>query len=189
MRTRFPVVLAIGVFFLSACSTGPDVLESDPLLAEYGLDGLTGQQIVEQLEASTEQRPLQLGASVGGDELLLSDGSRELAVPLPEDELYVSVAPFVTQTHECFYHSLSGCQGELAGEDVTVTITDASGEVLVDQKSTTYTNGFVGFWLPREITGTIEVSLDDYEGSVPFSTTDGSPTCITTLQLEPAAAR
>lgn len=189
MRTRFPVVLAIGVFALSACSTGSDAVATDPLLAEYGLDGLSGQQIVEELEASTEQRPLRLGASVGEDELLLDDGTTEVTVPLPEDEFYLSVAPFVTQTHECFYHSLSGCQGELAGEDVAVTITDASGDVLVDEEMTTYTNGFVGFWLPREITGTIEVSADGYTGSAPFSTTDGSPTCITTLQLASAAGR
>ncbi|WP_256837845.1 CueP family metal-binding protein [Ornithinimicrobium faecis] len=189
MRTRFPVVLATGAFVLSACSTGSDAVSTDPLLADHGLDGLTAQQIVEELEASTEQRPLRLGASVSEDELLLDDGTTEMALPLPEDEFYLSVAPFVTQTHDCFYHSLSGCQGELVGAEVAVTITDASGDVLVDEEITTHTNGFVGFWLPREITGTIEVSREGYAGSVPFSTTDGSPTCITTLQLDPAAAR
>lgn len=189
MHTRFPATLAVGVFVLSACSAGSDADAADPLLVEHGLDGLSGEQIVEELEASTEQRPLRLGASVVEDELLLDDGAREVSVPLPEDKFYVSVAPFVTQTHDCFYHSLSGCQGELVGEDVAVTITDASGDVLVDEEVTTHTNGFVGFWLPREITGMIEVSHDNYEGSVSFSTTDGSPTCITTLQLEPVAAR
>lgn len=189
MRTRIPVVVALGVLVLSACSAGSDDDAADPLLVDYGLDGLSGQQIVEELEASTEQRPLRLGASVGEDELLLDDGAREVSVPLPEDKFYVSVAPFVTQTHDCYHHSLSGCQGELVGEDVAVMITDVSGDVLVDEEVSTHTNGFVGFWLPREITGTIEVSYDDYEGSVPFSTSDGSPTCITTLQLIPAAAR
>ena len=83
-----------------------------------------------------------------------------LAAALPEDQFYVSIAPYVDQTHECYYHNLASCQGELVGEDLDVTITSDDGEVLVDETVTTYDNGFVGFWLPRDIEGTIEVEFD-----------------------------
>ncbi|GGK75161.1 CueP family metal-binding protein [Ornithinimicrobium pekingense] len=188
---------------LSACSTGAQeqaspaggspspaaTVDTDQLLAEVGLDGRSGQEIVEELERSPEPRPLAVGASVREDHVLVSDGTQEVAVPLPEDAFYVSVAPFVEETHECFYHSLATCRGELAGEEVSVLISDGDGQVLVDETVTTGANGFTGFWLPRGIEGgTIEVTADGLEGSVPLATTPGSPTCVTTLQLAPVEA-
>lgn len=96
----------------------------------------------------------------------------------------MSVPPYVDQTHECFYHSLATCQGELSGEDVRVrTVDDETGEVLVDEQTTTFDNGFVGFWLPRDIAGTIEVSHDGLTGTAGFTTTDDGATCLTTLRL------
>ena len=185
-RPAAPVTLALALALgLSACSAEQD----DPLLTELGLEGSSGQQIVEDLEASTDQRPLTIGASVREDHLVVSDGTEETTVALPEDEFYVSIAPYVEQSHECYYHSLGTCQGELVGEEVSVTITGGDGTVLVDETVTTHTNGFTGFWLPRDVEdGTIEVTTGEHEGSVPFSTTEGSPTCITTLQLEPVGA-
>jgi hypothetical protein len=153
-------------------------------LAAYDLDGLEADQIVDELDRlPLAERPDDLMASVRVDQLVLSDGEDELAMELPTDRFYVSVAPFVDQTHECFYHSLTTCTGELGGEDVQVTIVDEAGEVLVDEQTTTYDNGFVGFWLPREVAGTIRVSYDGLEGEAEFSTTDDGATCVTTLQL------
>lgn len=187
---------------LTACSTGSDgdaaapapsssssTVDADALLVDLGLEGRTGKEIVDALESTTDPRPLALGVSVREDHVLVSDGTAEAAVPLPEDEFYVSVAPFVESTHECYYHSLATCSGELVGEEVSVVITGDDGEVLVDETVTTEANGFTGFWLPRGIeAGTIEVTSEGYEGSVPLATTPGSPTCVTTLQLAPAEA-
>ncbi len=86
-------------------------------------------------------------------------------------------------THECFYHNLASCQGELVGEDLTVRITSADGEVLADGTVTTYDNGFVGFWLPRDIEGTIEVEWEGLSATAPIATGPDDPTCITTIQL------
>ncbi|NCT90326.1 hypothetical protein GXB85_05080 [Cellulomonas sp. APG4] len=168
------------LLLLAACSTSSP---EDSLQAELGLDGIDGREIVEQLDASTDDRPFAFMASVREDEVLLGDGTQEVAVALPEDELYVSIAPYVDQTHECYYHSLATCQGELVEQPVSVTITADDGTVLVDEDATTYANGFVGFWLPRDVEGTIEVTYADKTGSVPFSTGEGDPTCITTLQV------
>ena len=71
---------------------------------------------------------------------------------MPSDEIYVSAAPYQSQTHDCYYHSPTGCLGELRNADVAVTVTDtATGEVIVDEDTRTLDNGFVGIWLPRGI--------------------------------------
>lgn len=173
---------AIGasLLLLAACSTASP---EESLQAELGFGGMDGREIVEQLDTSADERPLAFMASVREDEVLLGDGTQEVAVPLPEDELYVSIAPYVDQTHECYYHSLTTCQGELAEQPVSVTITADDGTVLVDEDATTYANGFIGFWLPRDVEGTVEVTYADKTGSVPFSTGEGDPTCLTTLQV------
>lgn len=192
MRPAPFVLLAAAALGLSACSSTPSApapAGADPLLERHGLAGLSGKAIVERLDASPEERPLALSASVRESEVVLGDGTEEVAVALPADEFYVSVAPYVDGTHECYFHSLATCTGELAERDLEVTITDASGRLLVDEQTTTYANGFVGFWLPRDVNGTIEVSTDGYEGQVAFSTGEGDPTCITTLRLDPVVAR
>ena len=89
-----------------------------------------------------------------------------------------------TSTHDCFYHSLTTCLGELGNEDIQVTITDeATGEVLVDEATTTFDNGFIGFWLPDDATGLIEVSYQGRTGTAEFSTADDGATCVTDLHL------
>lgn len=153
-------------------------------VAEYGLADKTTAEIIDHLDRlALSERPADLIASVRPDELLLTAGDEEVSLPAADDAFYVSVAPYVDQTHECFYHSLTTCQGELQGEDVDVTIVTDDGDVLVDEQTTTYDNGFVGFWLPRDVEGTIEVTHEDHSGAVEFGTGKDDPTCITTLQL------
>lgn len=149
---------------------------------------MDGAQIIDHLDRMpVADRPSDLMASVRADQLLLTDAEQELAVPLGEDRFYLSVAPYVDQTHECFYHSLTTCRGELANQDVGVRIIDdATGEVLVEEQVTTFDNGFVGFWLPRDVEGTIEVTHDGLTGQRVFSSDDEGATCLTTLQLTAA---
>lgn len=191
MRSVRYLLLPLVALGLSACSTPTPETEAPstaPLVERHGLAGLSGREIVTKLDASPEDRPLALGASVREHEVVLSEGDSQVAVPLPADEFYVSIAPYINRTHECYHHNLATCTGELASEDISVTITDAAGEVLVEDDTTTYANGFIGYWLPRDVNGTIEISTEGYEGSVPFSTGAGDPTCLTTLRLEPATA-
>lgn len=154
-------------------------------LAAHDLAGMSAPEIIDHLDRlGGPDRPGNLMASVRPGELLLSDGKSELALEMPEDRFYLSVAPYLSQTHECFYHSLTTCQGELTGKEVDVRIVDdASGDVLVDEHSTTFDNGFVGYWLPRNVEGTIEVRYDGLTGEADFSTASEGATCITTLQL------
>src|SRR5699024_12282143 len=92
------------------------------------------------------------------DLLVVEEDNEELVYELPEEEFFVSIAPFINETHECAVHSLTGCQGELVEEDFDVLITDSSGEVVVDETMTTEENGFIDLWLPRDETFVVEMT-------------------------------
>lgn len=188
-RLKTALTAAALVGLLAGCSQAPATpsvpaaTAANDWLATHDLAGRSAADVVDTLDRDPRPRPLPVRASVTSDAVVISDGTRETTLPLDGNRFYLSVAPYVTRTHECYHHNLGTCQGELAGEDVHVTITDAAGAVLVDSDVTTYANGFVGFWLPRDITGTIRVQRGDLTGEVPIATASDSPTCLTTLQL------
>lgn len=160
--------------------------EADAILANYDIQApASTTELIDQLQAQPlAERPNGLMASVRVDELLLSSGDREVSLPLPEDEFRLSIAPYLTDTHECFYHSLTTCVGELRDEDFHVTITDeATAKVLFDSDITTFENGFFDVTLPAGLD--ITVLIDDGERSVelPLGTQAEDPTCVTTSQL------
>jgi hypothetical protein len=198
MTVTKPLVLAAAaVLALAGCSATPATNSpaappaassaQDPLLAAYDLAGLEGREIVDRLDRTpVEDRQPDLLASVRPGELLLSDSGSDqpTAVDLPEGEFYLSIAPYVEQTHDCFFHSLTTCRGELAGEPVHVSITDrGTGEVLVDETTETFDNGFVGYWLPVGIDATVQVAHDGRVGTQHIATGPEDPTCLTTLRL------
>ena len=157
------------------------------LIADLGFEGMGAKDIITELDAlPVAERSTQLMASIRPGELVLVDAAkREAAVSMPADEFYVSVAPYVDQTHECHFHSLTTCLGELANKDMDITVTnDQTGEVLVKEGLSTYDNGFMGLWLPRGIDATLTVDYDGKSGTQPLSTkTTDDATCVTTLQL------
>ena len=159
--------------------------EAERLLAERGLDGMDTVELIDHLDRlGGTDRPDDLFASVRPDQLVLAAGDVETAVPIPDDRFYLSIAPYLDQTHECFNHSLTTCTGELASTPVQVRIVDDStDDVLVDETVTTFANGFVGFWLPRDIEAELEISYDGRTARSDIGTGDEDPTCLTTLQL------
>lgn len=197
-RSRFAAALTITLLTfasLTACTNSPDTAQpgassaaassavTGSLLAAAGLEGKSGREIVAALDQEDARRPLPVMGSVRYDEVILSDGTTEQAIPIHGDEFYLSIAPYETTTHDCFYHNVGTCQGELTDEDIHVTITTDDGEVLVDEDATTYANGFVGFWIPKDVTGTIVVTKDGKTAESPFSSDAEGATCITTLPL------
>ncbi len=192
MKRSLTLVAALALVLAGCSTTTPDASPTTTstaaqadFLAAHDLDGMDAQQIIDHLDRMpVADRPTDLMASVRVEQLMLADPDQEVAVPLEDNEFYLSVAPYVDQTHECYYHSLTTCRGELANEDISVRIIDDSGAVLVDEQVTTFDNGFVGFWLPRDIEGTIEVTHDGRTGQRDFSTSEDGATCLTTLQLD-----
>lgn len=189
---RFTTLAAAAAAILSLALAGcsasdaavPDTPSAD-LLASHNLTDMSAREIVDTLDRmNVSDRPADLIASVQPDALVLTDNVTEVSLDMPDDVSYVSVAPFVSQTHECFYHSLTTCRGELSAQQIEVRfIDDATGNVILEETTTTFDNGFAGFWLPRNLSGTIEVTYDGKTGETPFSTANDAATCITTLQL------
>ena len=111
---------------------------------------------------------------------------REVVVPMPDDVMLVSVAPYFTHTHPCATHYMSGCQGELVGAPVHVLALAADGTVLIDEVMTTPANGFLDLWLPRDQSIELQMTLDGYRTVGLVSTHAGSDTCVTTMRFEAA---
>ncbi|WP_410768698.1 CueP family metal-binding protein [Fontibacillus sp. BL9] len=123
-------------------------------------------------------------ASITSHKLTVSDGEEDTSTyDLPQDEFFVSIAPFVESTHPCEIHSLTGCQGEMADQEFDVTIVDDEGNTVVDKKMKTYDNGFVDLWLPRDRTYKVTIRHDGKTANSEISTFEGDNTCITTMQL------
>lgn len=193
MRTLAALMIAILVTLTGCSSTGgsqsPDPAPSGPVdqsvLQRLGFEGMSGQQIVDKLDRDSFARPGSYKASVRPDALVLGDDQGETSVPL--DTFYLSTAPYLTRTHPCHFHSLTTCMGELPGHKVHVKIVDDAGKVLVDEDTTTFTtNGFIGYWLPKGITGTITISdTQGHSGTAEFTTSGAElATCLTTLQMQ-----
>lgn len=182
-RRALLAALAATPLVLASCSASPSAAEE--LLAAHGQPAGSAREVIDALEAlPLAKRPPELLASVGTDVLTLSDASgREASLELPAEELYVSVAPFVTGTHECFFHSLTTCRGELAEEELDVRVEDASGAVLIDETRTTAPNGFLGLWLPRDAELTLRLAGAAGEATTTLRTDAEAPTCLTTMQL------
>lgn len=205
LRHRSPAPLSVvvgllGAALLTGCTNASDpTKQSDPteqsdltpaaesasVLQAHGLDGSDTRALIEQLDATpVDQRSSDFMAQVRPDTLVISDASgAETSLALPDEEFYVSIAPFVEETHECFFHSLTTCKGELGNEEINVQVIDDSGKTLVDESVQTYDNGFVGLWLPRDINGTITIEHQGRSVTDSISTGQDDPTCITTLQL------
>lgn len=184
-RTALSAAALAASLVLAGCGD-PASAASDDLLAAYGLNGLDTRQVIEQLDTTAlADRPTDLMASIRPDGLHLATADGELTLPMPAGEFYLSVAPYVAQTHECYFHSLTTCVGELRNEPIDVTITNAdTGEVLVDGTEVTYDNGFIGFWVPADISAEITIDHDGRSATEVLPTTSADDrTCVTTLQL------
>lgn len=200
MKNVLPAVVVIGALTLAGCgvpgnggaapaagttTTAPATSAAavDQVLGTAGLRGKDTQQVIAALEASTEDRTAGPRGSVRYDSLVLTTADQQVALPLPAGKFYLSVAPYLNRTHDCSYHNLATCQGELGGKQVHVTITGADGKTLVDEDTTLHANGFAGFWLPRDTTATLTVTYDGKAATTPIATGPNDPTCLTTLRL------
>lgn len=186
-RPRLIVSAVLAALVLAGCAAQPDPergTEAANAVEQWAALDVT--ELIDQLEATpVDERPQDVMASIRQDEVLVSapDGSQEVSVPIEEGH-YLSIAPYVDQTHDCFFHSLTTCTGEMAGEEITVRVVDdRTGEVYVDETSRTHDNGFVGFWLPRDISATLTVTAAGRSAETSVETGADDLTCLTSLQL------
>lgn len=153
------------------------------MLGRHGLGGKTLEQVIDALDQDVRPRPLPLSVSVRSSEVVLSDTKGEVVAPLQSSHHYLAIAPFEVKTHECEFHDVGTCSGELRDQPVHVTITTSKGATLVDTDAVTYSNGFIGFWVPRNVKGTVRITCGSKWGQVAFSSDVKGATCLTNLQI------
>lgn len=189
MRRRtlgaLPLILGAGLL-ASSCSAVSTSRQADAWLSDHDLRDLDARTVIDTLEAQPiAESPRELAATIQPRTLTLSDtAGNDMTMDLPTEEFYVAIAPFRESTHECSSHSLTTCRGELGSEAMSVSVVDtATGDHILTRERSTFANGFLGLWLPRGLSGTLTVQTADGAGSIPLSTGDDDPTCVTSLRL------
>ena len=156
---------------------------ADPAPSPAALEGLDAVAAV-QLANAWKGSDVTSFATTEAVHFAFPDG-REVVVPMPQDQVFISVAPYLNRTHPCTTHYMSGCQGELVAAPIHVRAARPDGSVVLDEVVPTGANGFLDLWLPRGEAFLLDLSLDGYAVQAIVSTVDGAPTCITTMRLLP----
>lgn len=173
MRFKVVFLSLFAVMLLAACGSDDSAKETE--------EPTDIKEIVNDYSVGTFENET---ASITSTELIVTDENDEEKVyPLPEDEFFVSIAPFVDETHPCEIHSLTGCQGEMIEEDFDVYIEDEDGKIIVDETMTSYANGFIDLWLPRDHTYEVTITHEDKQATSELETFEDDGTCVTTFQL------
>ncbi len=108
---------------------------------------------------------------------------KEISIPLPEDQMMVSIAPYIDTTHPCSTHYISKCDAELKNVPVKVKAVTAGGKELINKTFKSPT-GFIDLWLPREQEINLFVSAKGKKAKGKITTYKDSNTCNSTLKLE-----
>ncbi|KWX77770.1 CueP family metal-binding protein [Paenibacillus jilunlii] len=181
------VVIAMGTYMLAGTNDSKETGKSDTASVETDAQSIKmDTQGLKQMVQSYSMRTAKAeSASISSTQLIVkeSDG-KSAAYALPADEFFVSIAPYVDQTHPCATHSLTGCQGEMVEEAFNVSVTDADGKVIMDNETVkSQPNGFIDLWLPRDQTYQVTIEHDGKQAESEISTFEQDDTCVTTMQL------
>ncbi|MCT2535168.1 CueP family metal-binding protein [Aquibacillus koreensis] len=164
------IAIALGAYIFSVSGGNGERIETEDV-----------KQLVQ--DYSTRQVTAE-NASITSEQLIVTESDdNQLTYELPEDEFFVSIAPYVNNTHPCAIHSLTGCQGEMVEEEFDVYIEDTEGNVIVDETLTSLSNGFIDLWLPRDKNYQVTIEHDDRVVESELSTFENDNTCVTTMQL------
>lgn len=184
MKKNKLIVTMVVITLLSAVTLIYTLSNSNKLfLKKYNLNDKKIEEVVAILEEKTDE-PAMFNAAITGTHLIMKDDRNEVKIELPSDSFYLSVAPYIDQTHPCGIHNLVSCRGELQNQVFNVVVVDKkTHEVVFDQEVESASNGFLGLWLPKNMEGIITVSASGLSSTAEISTFKGDDTCLTTLQL------
>lgn len=137
------------------------------------------------MEEFSSRKRTAYSVSAKANEVLIAEkeGDESVAVPLPKDEFYLSIAPYVNTTHPCSNHNLITCKGELANKAVHVKVVDEKGTAIVDKDISTFSNGFLDLWVPRNQKLAVTVTYDGKSVTEIVGTSATDRTCIATMKL------
>ena len=177
MKFKFLGSAFLAAVLLAGCS-GENVAEEK---TENTSNTIETQNIKELVSGYSTGEIEAESASITSDQLIVN---KTEVYDLPKDEFFVSIAPYINQTHPCSNHSLTGCQAELVKEEFEVYIEDEDGNVVVNETMTSQENGFIDFWLPRDKAYQVKIEQGGKIAQSEISTFAGDNTCITTMQLK-----
>ena len=176
MKLKLLAISLLAMTTLVACSSESSQTTISTASEQKDIKDLVNDYSVGNIKAES--------ASITSTQLITKDlNGNEEVFELPEDEFFVSIAPYITQTHPCTNHSLTSCQGEMINKEFDVTIKDTEGNVIVDEKMKTQANGFIDLWVARDKTFEISIEHEGKKVESTFSSFEKDGTCITTLQL------
>lgn len=161
----------------------PKSTSSERVLRQYGFDQLSVEELAYTLDKETFTQS-NLIASITATSIAFGEVGKSVNIDIPEGKFYLSLAPYIEHTHPCANHNFVTCRGEMPNTTFHVKIVTLDDEVLIDEELTTYDNGFVGVWLPANITANIYVHYQNKSANTTITTLKTSDTCLTTLQLE-----
>jgi len=168
------------LFLLLSCSESTDVNYDDEISI------IENMNIKDAINQANEWRSShsKITSYITTEQLTIEfpDG-REVTKKLPDNEMYIAVAPYINTTHTCSNHYISTCDAELKNKtfNVLATIDNSS---IINENFTSMNNGFIELWLPRNKTITILVEYGNLKSSETISTSKNSKTCYTTFYLK-----
>jgi hypothetical protein len=175
MKLKAIVAMGLLSVFLVACSSGGNNNSSNVKEVE------NIKELVYDYSSGNLSSP---SVKATADQLIVTNDDQSTDIyHLPKDEFYVSIAPYINQTHQWTYHFLTGCQAELVNQDFDVYIEDMDGNVVVDETMKSLPNGFIDLWLPRDQKYRVSIKYDGKIVESQLSTFNNDPTCVTTMQL------
>lgn len=185
--TRKTTLIIVSIVFVIALASLIYIYQSGAekrFLKENGLADLSLKEKISYLETTIDE-PNDFNAGIDGKTFRIGDATHNYTYDLPENEFYLSMAPYINNTHPCANHNLVTCRGELANETIHIlAVNAATNEVLIDGDYTSGDNGFFGVWLQKGIENVnITVTYNGMTAQETVSTYETSNTCLTTLPL------
>lgn len=179
MKKRFWLMAFALVIFLAG-ALFVRTYSRQELLAEYHLNQQDVKSLVTQLEKN--EFPAEVSASITDQVVRLSIKQHNYRFNLPTNTRYVAFAPYLMRTHECYTHSLTGCQGELVDTLIAVDIYTLTGDVISSNVYNTGKDGFIGLFLATDQSYQVVLTYQNKVAS--FIVEAGvAQTCFTDLRL------
>lgn len=169
------LIILTGYIFLSNLLNNNSTADK---LSEFGFEDISIEDLVLGLDSGEIYRP-NLKASITGSTLKLANQETSEEIELDNNKFYLSFAPYINHTHPCSNHNLITCSSELVNEMFDVKIVNSKEEVIFNEIIQSMDNGFIGLWLPKNITGTLSVSYNGLSASANIETYSNSNTCLT----------
>lgn len=183
MKKKFILFGMLAAFALSIVLINTlDKEDKKDFLTLHGFENMSTREVINTLDKG-QHKSGNLLAQISSKNLVIEDVFNKYTYSYKDEPFYLSIAPYIDNTHPCFDHVPTSCQGELVNKDITVQVINDKNEVVYSENTKTLDNGFAGIWLPRNMKGTISVQYDGKVAVQDISTFSTDGTCLTDLRL------